>query len=115
MLLRTTDPFREDPVRIACEPIDTVDHEPSGADTPRQDALVRARQQIDGLEEALRTRTTIGQAVGMLMREKTLTSDEAFAELVELSSHTNVKIRDIASRMVDEASARASAPPSHTE
>jgi AmiR/NasT family two-component response regulator len=56
--------------------------------------------EIEGLRDALRTRTLIGQAVGILMSEKCLTTDEAFAELVATSSHSNVKLRDVAARMV---------------
>jgi hypothetical protein len=70
-------------------------------------SLELARAEIATLNEALRTRTTIGEAVGLLMHEKTLTADAAFAHLVEVSSHTNIKIREIAARMVDEADARA--------
>lgn len=74
-----------------------------------RDALLQAREEIKTLKEALRTRTIIGQATGMLMRELNLSADDAFAHLVELSSHSNVKIRDIATRMVDEAYAPANA------
>jgi hypothetical protein len=74
-----------------------------------RDALLQAREEIKTLKEALRTRTIIGQATGMLMRELNLSADDAFAHMVKLSSHSNVKIRDIATRMVDDANARANA------
>ena len=74
-------------------------------------ALERARAEIANLREALRTRTTIGEAIGLLMHEKTLTADAAFAHLVEVSSHTNVKIREIAARMVEEAETKAEPTP----
>ena len=70
-------------------------------------ALELARVEITNLNEAVRTRTTIGEAIGLLMHEKTLTAEAAFAHLVELSSHTNIKVREIAARMVEEAGARA--------
>jgi hypothetical protein len=73
-------------------------------------ALEIARAEITNLNEALITRTTIGEAIGLLMHAKTLTAEAAFAHLVEVSSHTNVKIREIAGRMVEEADARADAP-----
>ena len=66
-----------------------------------------ARAETSSLKEALRTRTTIGEAIGLLMHEKTITAEAAFAHLVEDSSHTNVKVREIAARMVEEANARA--------
>ena len=69
--------------------------------------LEAARAEIATLNEALRTRTTIGEAIGLLMHEKTLSADAAFAHLVEVSSHTNTKVREIAARMVEEADVRA--------
>ncbi len=71
-----------------------------------EEALIRARQEIATLKEALITRTVIAQATGMLMAEQNLTDEVAFARLQELSSHTNVKVRDIAVRIVGEANAR---------
>jgi hypothetical protein len=71
--------------------------------------LALAKEEIEGLHEGLRTRTVIGQAIGMLMVEKSLTSDEAFAELVELSSQAKAKLRDVATRKVSAADAQASA------
>ena len=64
--------------------------------------------EITNLNEAVRTRTTIGEAIGLLMHEKTLTAEAAFAHLVELS-RTNIKVREIAARMVEEAGAGPSA------
>jgi len=70
-------------------------------------ALELAKEEITNLNEAVSTRTTIGEAIGLLMHEKALTAKAAFAHLVEVSSHTNIKIREIAARMVEEADARA--------
>jgi GAF domain-containing protein len=69
-------------------------------------ALGNARQ-IDGLAQALRTRKIIGQAISLVMKEHTLTEDAAFGFLVRTSSHANVKLRDIAARMVAEANEKA--------
>ena len=69
-------------------------------------ALGNARE-VDTLQEALRTRKVIGQALGMLMTEYTLDEDAAFGLLVRTSSVTNVKLRDIAAAMVEQANARA--------
>ena len=69
--------------------------------------LADANKEIDGLREALRTRTLIGQAIGILMSEEHLSTDEAFAKLVETSSHSNVKLRHVAARMVETAEARS--------
>ena len=68
--------------------------------------------EIVTLREALDSRTRIGQAIGILMVEESITADAAFARLVEMSSHTNVKIRDIAAKMVEEVNARFGEAPS---
>jgi hypothetical protein len=69
--------------------------------------LADANNEIDGLREALRTRTLIGQAIGILMSEERLSTDAAFAKLVQTSSHSNVKLRDVAARMVELAEAKS--------
>jgi GAF domain-containing protein len=48
------------------------------------------------LEQALTSRATIDQAKGVLMARLGVGPDEAFARLVKLSSHLNVKVRDLA-------------------
>lgn len=57
--------------------------------------------QVRQLEEALKTRTIIGQATGLLMAQESLTSEEAFQKLVQVSQKSNVKLRDIAQRYVE--------------
>jgi GAF domain-containing protein len=60
-------------------------------------------QHIDTLEEAVRSRTMIGQAVGVVMERYDLNDERAFAFLKRLSSHRNVKLRLVAQELVDEA------------
>jgi AmiR/NasT family two-component response regulator len=43
----------------------------------------------------------IGQAKGVLMHRHRITSERAFAELREVSQRLNIKLRDIAQRVVD--------------
>lgn len=62
-------------------------------------ALDKARR-VDHLNEALQTREIIGEAVGLLMAKYNLDTDAAFGFLVRTSSHSNVKVRDIAVQMV---------------
>lgn len=57
------------------------------------------------LETALVSRTTIDQAIGILMGQARISADEAFAVPRLRSQHTNVKLRDIASEIVAEAAA----------
>jgi len=46
----------------------------------------------------------IEQAKGVIMNAQAKTADEAFQVLVEQSQHENVKLREIAKRIVNEAS-----------
>lgn len=62
-------------------------------------------QEVGNLAEAVRTRTSIGQAVGIVMERYGLNDERAFAFLQRLSSHRNVKLRLVAQEIVDETSA----------
>ena len=62
--------------------------------------------EVSDLREALRARKAIGQAIGLLMERYELTEDRAFAFLTRLSSHRNVKLRQVAAEMVAEAEQR---------
>lgn len=65
-----------------------------------------ARELSSGLSEAMKNRAVIEQAKGMLMAAKGCDEDSAFKMLVRASQRENVKLRDIARRMVDNAVAR---------
>lgn len=72
----------------------------------RGDATTSAKQQDDTiahLERAAASRTVIGQAMGLLMAQRALSSDDAFTELVRLSQASNVKLRDVAAALVQNA------------
>jgi len=56
----------------------------------------------ENLNQALQTRKVIGEAIGILMERHTMNEDRAFDFLVRASSHTNIKVRDIAQELVDE-------------
>jgi hypothetical protein len=57
-------------------------------------------QEVHNLQEAVRTRGVIGQAVGVLMERYKLTDQRAFAFLTRLSQDSNVKLRVIAEKVV---------------
>ena len=76
-------------------------------------ALGSARQ-LEGLNEALRTRSVIGQAMGILMHRYTLEADGALGLLIRTSSHTNVKMRLVAEQLVSAANARAAESKQHS-
>ena len=66
-----------------------------------------AYDRSEQLSEAMRSRAVIEQAKGMLMsRSPDLTADEAFDMLSSASQRENVKLRDIAQRIVDRLPAR---------
>lgn len=67
-------------------------------------AAVRLTEQ---LREAVKTREVIGEAKGILMAQEGVTEDEAFDMLKRVSQTKNVKLREIAQRIVDEAMAKA--------
>jgi len=50
----------------------------------------------ESLHEALTTRETIGQAIGIVMERYHLDADRAFGFLVRTSQTSNVKVRDVA-------------------
>lgn len=56
----------------------------------------------DGLRRALDARGDIGIAVGVLVERYGLTVDAAFQVLVRHSQHHNVKLRDVARRLVED-------------
>ena len=62
--------------------------------------------ECEKLSEAMRTRKVIGQAIGLLMERYQMNEDRAFAFLVRASSHSNIKLRDIAQELVDEGNAK---------
>ena len=61
----------------------------------------RLRDEVEGLRQAMRTRSMIEQAKGMLMERYGLTPEEAFDRLARLSQHANIKLTDVASALVE--------------
>lgn len=59
------------------------------------------------LEESVQTRTVIGQAVGVLMAQRSMTRDQAFDVLKSLSQEMNVKLRKLAEQVVEESESKA--------
>ena len=64
----------------------------------------------DDLHAALASRGIIGQAQGILMERERITADQAFAVLRHASQDLNVKLREIAQRLV-ETGERPEPPP----
>jgi GAF domain-containing protein len=74
------------------------------------DAYWDARELSERLDQAMQSRSIIEQAKGMLMGAQRRTADEAFDILVKASQRENIKLRDIAARIV-EGAARGEPPP----
>jgi transcriptional regulator with GAF, ATPase, and Fis domain len=71
-------------------------------------ALGKVRE-IDNLNQALRTRKVIGQAIGIVMERFGVTEDRAFAYLRRASSTENVKLRLVAQQLVEDTENRGAA------
>jgi hypothetical protein len=64
---------------------------------------LRAERQgllLDQLEQAMASRRTIDQALGVLMAQQRCSAQEAFALLREHSQNNNVKLREVAADIV---------------
>lgn len=73
-------------------------------------ALVAALDRAN-LKEALQRRDVIGQAKGMLMARSNVDADQAFEMLVSASQRTNVKLAEVARRLVSGSLHEHSAQP----
>jgi len=56
---------------------------------------------VEQLRVGLESRTVIGQAQGIVMERERITAEAAFEILRTASQHTNVKLREIATRVVE--------------
>ncbi len=65
-------------------------------------ALGRA-QEVSELQEALRSRQQIGTALGIIIERYQLDEQAAFSFLVRLSNSTNTKLREVATRVIEDA------------
>lgn len=54
------------------------------------------------MSEAMRSRAVIEQAKGIIMADEHVDADTAFAHLVQVSQQANMKLRDVAKKLVDE-------------
>jgi AmiR/NasT family two-component response regulator len=52
----------------------------------------------------MRSRAVIEQAKGILIADKRISAAEAFDLLARMSQNANIKVRDVAQRLVDERS-----------
>ena len=64
------------------------------------EALAASEVEVAQLHAAMRSRTVIGQASGMLMILLDISEDQAFDYLRRLSSHANRKLVEVAEEIV---------------
>jgi hypothetical protein len=62
--------------------------------------LLAMQEREANLRAAIRSRETIGQAMGILMERHRITASQAFDLIVHVSQSTNVKLREIADELV---------------
>jgi AmiR/NasT family two-component response regulator len=87
----------EDQVRAALPFAEQLAEAILGVDAHRSTARL-ARE----MAEAMRSRAVIEQAKGMIMADKGVDAEEAFEQLTRFSQHANMKLRDVAQRIIKE-------------
>ncbi|ASF09089.1 hypothetical protein NBRGN_067_00690 [Nocardia brasiliensis NBRC 14402] len=81
----------------------------AGIDAARQSALTAQ------LRETLASRSTIDQALGIVMAQRRCTRDVAFAVLRDRSQRRNVRVADLAAEIIEAITGHAPAPVHFTE
>ncbi|MEU6388049.1 GAF and ANTAR domain-containing protein [Streptomyces sp. NPDC046939] len=71
-----------------------------------------AQQFADQMQTAMRSRSVIDQALGIIMGQRHCTADEAFGVLRSASQHRNVKLRDLCAQLITNVTGR---PPTEPE
>ena len=73
--------------------------------------LFEADERASQLEQALASRSTIDQAIGVLMTQNQCTPDVAFGILRRASQNRNVKLRDVAAVIIERYTGHPAADP----
>ena len=68
-------------------------------------------RRAENLHAALASRETIGEAIGILMERERITADHAFDILRRASQHLNVKLREVAEKLVETGEEPDTGPP----
>lgn len=80
--------------------------EPAAASIVVASRYSQARDLAAQLEQALRSRAVIDQAIGIIMAESRCDADQAFATLGRASNNRNMKLRDLAAEIVTRVGGR---------
>jgi hypothetical protein len=73
--------------------------------------LAQQATEVAQLQQALASRSTIDQALGVLMAQNHCTRDEAFGILRRASQNRNVKLRDVAAAVIHRFTGHPAEPP----
>jgi hypothetical protein len=65
------------------------------------DLVLDLTERVNQLEHGLESRALIGKAVGICMERYSICDEQAFQFLVRISQDHNVKLRDVAARLVE--------------
>jgi hypothetical protein len=87
---------------------------PEDHDLIKRDELEALEREVDGLKTALGSRTIIGKAMGVIIEREGVNETEAFEILKTMSQHTNVRLRDVAARLAEEAQPAGKQEPEET-
>ena len=71
--------------------------------------MARRAELTEDLQVALAGRAIIDQALGIVMGQRRCTADEAFEVLREVSQTSNIKLREVAARLISVTSGQAPA------
>jgi transcriptional regulator with GAF, ATPase, and Fis domain len=82
---------------------------PAAAAIVTMSRYARARDLADQLNQALRSRAVIDQAIGIIMAESKVGAERAFAVLSRASNNRRMKLRDLATEIVTRVSGQAPA------
>jgi transcriptional regulator with GAF, ATPase, and Fis domain len=80
--------------------------EPAAASIVVASRYAEARELASQLEQALRSRAVIDQAIGIMMAESRCDAEQAFAMLGRASNNRNMKLRDLAIQIVTRVGGR---------
>jgi len=80
---------------------------PAAAAIVSMTRYARARDLAGQLNQALRSRAVIDQALGIIMAESKIDAERAFAVLSRASNHRRIKLRDLAAEIVTRVSGQA--------
>jgi transcriptional regulator with GAF, ATPase, and Fis domain len=80
--------------------------EPAAASIVVASRYAEARELAAQLEQALRSRAVIDQAIGIMMAESRCDAEQAFAMLGRASNNRNMKLRDLAIQIVTRVGGR---------